>query len=99
MSRLFECSYTIRNIERILPGCSGPHWAQEISSSNCVLSSGQVQPSASTAMGTACIRSDLEGSGQNDVEPICATAVGIVDAYAAWFAAPLRRLEAADDCR
>jgi hypothetical protein len=29
--------------------------------------------------------SDLEGSGKNDVEPICATAVGIFDAYATWF--------------
>jgi heme oxygenase len=33
----------------------------------------------------SAFRSDLEGSGENDVEAICATAVGIFDAYAAWF--------------
>jgi heme oxygenase len=37
----------------------------------------------------SAFRSDLEGKGQNDVEPICATAVGIFDAYAAWFSEPL----------
>jgi heme oxygenase len=41
----------------------------------------------------------LQGSEENDVELICATAVGIFDAYAAWFAAPLPGPEAADDCR
>ena len=33
----------------------------------------------------SAFRAELEGSGKNDVEPICATAVGIFDAYAAWF--------------
>jgi heme oxygenase (biliverdin-IX-beta and delta-forming) len=41
----------------------------------------------------SAFRSELEGGGENDVEPICATAVGIFDAYAAWFAAPLPGLE------
>jgi heme oxygenase (biliverdin-IX-beta and delta-forming) len=41
----------------------------------------------------------LQGSGENDVEPICAAAVRTFDAYAAWFSAPLPGLEAADDCR
>jgi hypothetical protein len=37
-------------------------------------------------------------TGENDeIEPICATAVGIFDAYAAWFSESLPRLEAADD--
>ncbi|MGI9145936.1 MAG: biliverdin-producing heme oxygenase [Chloroflexota bacterium] len=31
----------------------------------------------------------LEANGQNDVQAICATAVGIFDAYAAWLATPL----------
>jgi heme oxygenase (biliverdin-IX-beta and delta-forming) len=47
----------------------------------------------------SAFRSDLEGSGRNDVEPICATAVGIFDASAAWFSEPLPGLEAADECR
>jgi heme oxygenase len=47
----------------------------------------------------SAFRSDLEGSGKNDVEPICATAVEIFDAYAAWFSEPLPGPEAADDCR
>jgi heme oxygenase len=47
----------------------------------------------------SAFRSELEGGAEKDVEPICATAVGIFDAYAAWFAAPLPGLEGADDCR
>jgi len=33
-------------------------------------------------------RSDLEEHGKNDVDAICATAVGVFDAYAAWFSEP-----------
>lgn len=35
--------------------------------------------------------SDLEKNGRNDVQTICATAVAIFDAYAAWFSKPLLR--------
>jgi len=34
-------------------------------------------------------RSDLEANGKNDIEVICATAVGVFDAYAAWFSKPI----------
>ena len=37
----------------------------------------------------ASFRSGLEDNKKEDVEAICATAVGVFDAYAAWFAAPL----------
>jgi hypothetical protein len=43
--------------------------------------------------------SNLDGSGQNDVGLICATAARIFDAFLAWFAAPLPGPEAADDWR
>lgn len=36
----------------------------------------------------ASFRSDLEDNGKDDVEAICATAVGVFDAYAAWFSEP-----------
>jgi heme oxygenase len=36
----------------------------------------------------SAFRSDLEGAGENDIEPICATAVEIFNAYAAWFSEP-----------
>lgn len=32
--------------------------------------------------------SDLEANGRNDVEAICATAIGVFNAYAAWFSDP-----------
>jgi heme oxygenase len=34
-------------------------------------------------------RLDLEENGKDDVEAICATAVGVFGAYAAWFSEPL----------
>jgi heme oxygenase len=37
----------------------------------------------------ASFRSDLEKNGKDDQEAICATAVGIFDAYASWLSAPL----------
>ena len=46
---------------------------------------------------SSAFRSDLDGNGKDEIEPICATAVGIFDAYAAWFSESLPRLEAADD--
>ena len=36
--------------------------------------------------------SDLEENGKDAVEAICATAVGIFDAYAAWFSKPVSRI-------
>jgi heme oxygenase len=36
----------------------------------------------------ASFRPELEETGENDVEMICATAVGIFDAYAAWLSEP-----------
>jgi heme oxygenase len=36
----------------------------------------------------ALFRPDLEENGKDDVEAICATAVAIFSAYAAWFSAP-----------
>jgi heme oxygenase len=36
----------------------------------------------------ASFRVDLEENGKDDVEAICATAVGVFDAYAAWFSEP-----------
>jgi heme oxygenase len=42
----------------------------------------------------SAFRSDLEESGENDLEPICATAVGIFDACAEWFLEPIPGLEA-----
>jgi hypothetical protein len=39
----------------------------------------------------ASFRSDLEENGKDDVEAICATAVGVFDAYAQWFSEPLIR--------
>ncbi|MGD0965323.1 MAG: biliverdin-producing heme oxygenase [Candidatus Acidiferrales bacterium] len=38
----------------------------------------------------ASFRSELEESGESDVPMICATAVGIFDAYAAWLSDPPR---------
>ena len=40
----------------------------------------------------ASFRSDLEENGKNDVEAICATAVGIFNAYGAWFSEPVSRI-------
>ena len=37
---------------------------------------------------SSAFRSDLDGNGKDEIEPICATAVGIFDAYAAWFSEP-----------
>ena len=37
-------------------------------------------------------RSDLEENGRNDVDAICATAVGVFNAYAAWFSGPRLRI-------
>jgi len=37
----------------------------------------------------ACFRSDLEKTGEQDVEAICATAVEVFDLYARWLADPL----------
>jgi heme oxygenase len=36
----------------------------------------------------AAFRLDLEKNGKDDVEAICAAAIGIFDSYAAWFSAP-----------
>jgi heme oxygenase len=37
----------------------------------------------------ASFRLDLEENGKDDAEAICATAVAVFDAYAAWFSEPL----------
>jgi heme oxygenase len=39
----------------------------------------------------ASFRLDLEENGRNDIDAICATAVGVFDAYAAWFSEPRMR--------
>ena len=40
----------------------------------------------------ASFRSDLEEHGRNDVDAICATAVGVFNAYAAWFSEPASQI-------
>ena len=40
----------------------------------------------------ASFRSDLEENGRNDIGAICATAVGVFNAYAAWFSEPRLRI-------
>jgi heme oxygenase len=45
----------------------------------------------------ASFRADLEENGKNHVEVICATAVGIFNAYGAWFAEPPSPIQEAGD--